>query len=207
MHLMRLFAAVFLTLMLAFQATADSATRRLNAFFSNVHALEGEFEQTLFDENRRKLEESRGTMYLARPGHFRWDYSEPYQQIIVANGNRVWIYDSELAQVTVRTLDDSAGNTPALLLSSDRPLEDNFNVTNLGEEGGLDWVELMPKAQETNFSSVRLGFGPSDLEVMELNDNFGQTTQLRFFGVTTNPELDPSLFSFSPPDGVDVIGE
>ncbi len=187
------------------EAAGAGAVERLNAFLANVQSLEASFDQSLYDEDSKLLEESGGQLYLQRPDRFRWSYAEPYVQEIVADGSRLWIYDSELSQVTVRPLDNALGNTPALLLSSDAPLEENFVVREAGLRAGLAWVELTPRSADGSFSSVMLGFAGPDLKTMELVDNFGQKTQLDFSGTRRNPELNPALFRFTLPTGVDVI--
>ena len=144
---------------------------------------------------------------MQRPGKFRWDYLEPYKQLIVSDGSKIWIYDTELEQVTVKPIESGLSDTPALLLSGDKPLDQAFVITDLGENGGLEWVELMPKVSDTSFERVRLGFGKDDLQGMELVDNFGQTTRLDFTNLKRNPAVEQSLFAFTPPPGVDVIGE
>ncbi len=180
---------------------------RLDSFFKDVQSLRGEFSQTVLDPRMNVTEEAQGTLALQRPGKFRWDYKVPYHQVIVADGKKVWIYDIELEQVTVKALNEAVGNTPAQLLSSGENLEKSFTVTEQGAQGDFDWVELTPKQQDTNFERVRLGFDQSNLRVMELVDNFGQTTRLQFSRLERNPKLVPSLFDFKPPPGVDVVGE
>lgn len=196
-----------LALALARGAGADTALARLNAFVAEIESLRAEFHQTLYDENFQRLEESAGTLYLQRPDRFRWDYTDPYRQIIVSDGRKVWIYDVDLEQVTVRLLSEALGATPASLLSSGRALEDSFLMEDLGEEGGLARVELQPRSEETSFTRVRLGFTEHGLRRMELVDHFGQTTVLEFHEVMRNPKLDPALFRFEPPEGVDVVGD
>jgi outer membrane lipoprotein carrier protein len=187
-------------------AEPDTGGReRLREFMNDVRSLEANFSQTLYDENQMLLEESRGTVSLKRPGKFRWDYAEPYPQVIVADGEKVWVYDGELEQVTIRPLEEAAGNTPAMLLSSEGSLEESFSVSDLGESESLAWVALSPKDDEASFSLVKLGFAGSDLAVMELMDNFGQTTRLRFSEVRKNQTIDPQVFSLDVPEGVDVI--
>ncbi len=186
---------------------ADTATERLETFLAQVRSLRAGFQQTLYDESFRPLEESSGVMYLQRPDRFRWDYTEPYRQLIVSDGSKVWIYDVDLDQVTVRALSAAVGTTPASLLSSARPIEESFSVQDLGEEGGLAWVELRPLAEDVSFARVRLGFDRRGLRRMELLDSFGQTTVLEFHDVVRNPDLDPDLFHFEPPEGVDVVGD
>ncbi|NIR32128.1 MAG: outer membrane lipoprotein chaperone LolA [Gammaproteobacteria bacterium] len=188
-------------------AFADTASERLDAFLAEVRSLRADFQQTLYDETSRSLEESAGVMYLQRPDRFRWDYTEPYRQLIVADGRRVWIYDVDLDQVTVRDLSEAVGSTPASLLSSGRPIEESFAVEDLGEEGGLLWAGLRPRTEDVSFTRVRLGFDEQRLRRMELLDSFGQTTVLEFRNVVRNPDLDPDLFRFEPPEGVDVVGD
>ncbi len=184
---------------------ADSALDHLRAFLSEVKSLEATFDQTLYDESHEPLEESGGQFYLQRPDRFRWSYTRPYPQEIVADGKRLWVYDSELAQVTVKPMDQALGNTPSLLLSSAEPLENSFVLRDAGYQDGLDWVELSPRSAESNFIHVRLGFAGKDLKTMELKDSFGQTTRMDFSGAKINPSLDPALFRFTLPTGADVI--
>ncbi|MCU0936297.1 MAG: outer membrane lipoprotein carrier protein LolA, partial [Gammaproteobacteria bacterium] len=142
---------------------------------------------------------------LSRPGKFRWSYTVPYVQEIVSDGEDVWIYDSELAQVTVKSAREALANAPGLLLSSNRPLEAEFTLADLGRKGDLEWVELTPKSADAPFRKVRIGLRGRDLAEMELADGFGQLTRLRFKGAIKNPKLAPDLFRFQPPEGVDVM--
>ena len=195
-------------LLLCATTVANAGGReRLDAFYKEVQSLRGEFTQTVLDPRMKVGEEAQGTLALQRPGKFRWDYKTPYHQLIVADGNKVWIYDIELEQVTVKRLDEAVGNTPAQLLSSGESLEKNFNITEEGKSGEFEWVELTPKQKDSSFEKVRLGFDQRDLRTMELKDNFGQTTRLQFSHLERNPKLVPSLFDFKPPPGVDVVGE
>lgn len=177
----------------------------LKSFLAEVKAFEAAFEQTVEDEKGRHLESAFGRFYLARPSRFRWSYTVPYVQEIVSDGKRVWIYDSELAQVTVRGAEDALANAPGLLLSTDRPLEAEFTVRDLGRKDDLDWVELTPKSEEPTFRLIRVGLRGRDLAAMELQDGFGQLTRLLFKGAVRNPRIDPQTFVFEPPAGVDVI--
>lgn len=188
-------------------AAVEPATQRLEVFLADLKTLRADFAQTVFDENMGRLEDSSGTVSVQRPGNLRWDYTKPYHQLILATAGKVWIYDSELAQVTVKNLGDAVGNTPALLLTSERPLSDSFAVHELGARGGLAWVELVPKKTDSSFTAVRLGFASQDLSVMELVDQFGQTSQLRFFNLVRNEALPSGLFEFTPPPGVDIIAD
>lgn len=188
-------------------AHAGLATDRLQAFYKEVKSLQGDFTQTVYDQHMHIKERAQGKLAIQRPGKFHWDYEKPYHQLIVANGAKVWIYDSELEQVTVKKLDEAVGSTPAQLLSSSKALERNFTITEIGAKDGLQWVELTPRGKDTSFEQVRLGFDAHDLRVMVLKDNFGQTTRLEFSHLQHNPRLAASLFEFTPPPGVDVVGE
>lgn len=187
-------------------APAGEATDRLDDFFANVNLMQADFHQSLWDARGKMVKEAQGTLLMQRPGKFRWDYVTPFKQLIVADGKKIWIYDSELEQVTVKPIDAALGDTPALLLSGGQPLDRNFVLTDMGESKGLEWVELEPKETDGSFERVRLGFG-EDLEVMELLDNFGQTTKMNFINLRRDPKVDADLFRFTPPKGVDVIGD
>jgi outer membrane lipoprotein carrier protein len=195
-------------LLLAPIATAGPATDRLNDFFKSVTSLRAEFHQTVLDANRKEVQSAEGSFVMQRPNKFRWDYRKPYEQLIVADGAKIWVFDRDLEQVTVRKLDEALGNTPALLLSGTSSLETNFKVVELSPTSdGLSWVELVPLQSDTAFNALRLGFGARHLQGMELVDNFGQTTQLRFTDIKLNPSVRSTEFQFEPPPGVDVVGD
>lgn len=187
-------------------AQADSLAR-LGNFVDGTKGLKAQFSQSVFDRNGRKTQEASGTLYLSRPGKFRWVYTKPYAQLIVGDGKKLWIYDEDLDQVTVRKLDQAIGESPAALLAGNNDMEKLFNLKDTGEKDGLEWLEATPKGKEGSFEKVRMGFRGNDLGAMELQDNFGQTTQLRFTSLERNPAMGSSLFRFTPPKGVDVIGD
>ncbi|MCH9674780.1 MAG: outer membrane lipoprotein chaperone LolA [Gammaproteobacteria bacterium] len=189
----------------AFGAQAQTARAQLEQFLRDTGTLRAQFEQKVFDDQLREISRSGGTMAVRRPGKFRWDYRGDTLQTIVADGVKVWIYDPELEQVTVRPLDVALGNTPALLLTGVRPLGETFEVREYGRQGTQDWVELKPKGDDATFVSVRVGMDGGQIQVMEMVDNFGQLTELRFSQFEANPPLDGSVFEFKPPKGVDVI--
>jgi outer membrane lipoprotein carrier protein len=194
-------------LMLLSPCAGASSLERLSEFMNRTLSAEGKFEQKIFDRNRRLLQESKGTLAFSRPGKFRWTYAKPYPQLIVGDGARVWIYDEDLNQVTVKKLDLALGSTPAALLAGNNEAMRAFRLSDQGSKGGLEWLEALPRSKEGNFESIRMGFGFSGLEVMELVDSLGQTTVLKFTSLARNPNLDPRLFRFSPPKGADVIGD
>ncbi len=184
-----------------------SGIERLNEFMTATLAASGQFEQRIYSRERKLVQESRGTLAFARPGKFRWTYSKPYAQLIVGDGARVWVYDEDLNQVTVRKLDQALGSKPAALLAGANDALRAFALRDQGAKDGLEWVEAVPREKESNFERFRLGFSAAGLERMELIDSFGQTTVLRFKGLQRNPRVDPELFRFAPPKGADVVGE
>ncbi len=152
------------------------------------------------------LRSAAGKFYLLRPGKFRWDYQQPSEQLILADGKEIWFYDKDLAQANVRDMDSTLASTPAMLLSGGS-VGEQFDITELPASGGLRWFQLIPKHPETDFQLVRIGFdGHGELVSMFLADKLIQVTQLKFTHPIRNPEFAPGLFSFSPPPGVDVIG-
>jgi outer membrane lipoprotein carrier protein len=184
---------------------ASNGPDRLHAFLDQVHSLRAQFQQSVFDEDDQQIDSASGTVYIQRPGRFRWDYTEPYQQEIVGDGDKVWVYDSDLEQVTVRPLGDALGDTPVMLLSSDQPVEQSFDVRAVDGPDGYAWVGLKPLGEQVSFTEIRLGFEGETLRVMELQDAFGQRTRLRFAKVERNPVLDAELFRFTPPPGADIF--
>lgn len=201
--------AVFLGALLTCAASGAGASslERFAEFIAQTRTARGEFEQKIYDRNLKLLQESRGALAFSRPGRFRWNYVKPYAQLIVGDGSRMWIYDEDLKQVTVRKLDQALGSTPAALLAGNNEAMRAFRLSDKGVKEGLEWLEALPRETEGNFEKIRMGFGSSGLEVMELVDSFGQITVLRFESLEHNPKLDPGLFRFSPPKGADVIGD
>ncbi len=183
-----------------------TGTERLQQFTDELQSLRADFTQALIDADGRPVQESQGSVVLRRPGRFRWDYRLPYEQHIVADGKRLWIYDPDLRQVTVKELDDALGNAPINLLSHRRALADEFLIRDLPSRDGLQWVELQPRIKDTDFTRITLGIDIEGMKVMELADSFGQATRIRFTGVEMNTVSSDEVFEFEPPAGVDVIG-
>ena len=179
----------------------------LHKFIAATASAQGEFVQKVYDRKHKLTQESSGTLAFSRPGKFRWTYAKPYAQLIVGDGVKVWVYDEDLNQVTVRRLDAALGSTPAALLAGSNEIERAFTLVDQGEKDGLAWVEAKPRGKESNFETIRMGFGFSGLEIMELADSFGQTTVLKFTALHRNPKLAAGLFTFVPPKGADVIGD
>lgn len=184
-----------------------AATDALKVFLTQTQTVKARFAQMVLDKNGKQLQQVQGVMQFSRPGKFRWDYQKPYEQVIVGDGSKLWIFDKDLNQVTVRKLDRALGSSPAALLSGSNDLERDFKLSNLGMDKGLDWLEALPKSRETVFERVRMGFGKSGLEAMELRDQFGQTTVITFADVERNPRIAADVFRFTPPQGADVISE
>lgn len=184
-----------------------SSLERLSEFITGTLAARGEFEQRIYDGSRKLIQESRGVLAFSRPGRFRWSYVKPYAQLIVGDGSKVWVYDEDLKQVTVKRLDQALGSTPAALLAGDNQAMRAFSLSDKGTRDGIEWLEAKPRDKESNFERIRMGFGPNGPQVMELVDTFGQTTVLKFKSLERNPNLDPALFRFAPPKGADVIGD
>jgi outer membrane lipoprotein carrier protein len=184
-----------------------ASLERYKLFIDSTETARAAFEQKVYDRSGKLVQETRGSFVFQRPGRFRWIYDPPADQVIVGDGQRVWIYDRQLNQVTVRKLTTALGSTPAALLAGGRGIESAFALTEGGARDGLEWMEARPRDKETGFELVRMGFGPNGLQAMELTDNFGQTTRLRFSNLVRNPEVNPSDFRFSPPKGADVLGD
>ncbi len=203
----RLKAPVAVMLLLATQsALASTALDQLDSFVQDVETFQAGFEQTLYDADSQPLQVTNGTIRLKRPGRFIWSYEGADSQEIVADGKRIWLYDKDLDQVTVNAIDDRIAGTPLVLLMRSAPLEESFDIVELGEAEGINWLELTPKSETSDFELVFLGLNEEGLAAMELRDNFGQATQIRFSDFEAGVELDDSLFVFEVPDGVDVIG-
>jgi chaperone LolA len=195
-------------LLLASTAAHAAATDRLKTFVAASHSAQANFTQELKDKSGKRLQSASGTMQFERPGKFRWEYRKPYEQLIVGDGKKFWLYDIDLNQVTVKKLDAALGSSPAALLSGNNEIEHGFALKDIAEREGLEWLQAIPKSSDTNFAKILMGFNAaSELVVMELHDTFGHRTVLRFSELKNNPPLPPQLFKFTPPKGADVLGE
>lgn len=184
----------------------------LKDFFKNTQTFSAHFDQVVTDNNGRKIQEVKGNMQLHRPGKFRWDYEKPFVQQIIGDGTKVWLYDPELNQVTVRGLDKAMGSSPAALLAGGNEIEKGFALKNLISVNGLDWIKATPKDKDSGFEYVSLGFLTSGtnkgmLNEIVLNDSFGNKTSIKFSQWERNGLIDPTKFKFVPPAGTDVVGE
>jgi outer membrane lipoprotein carrier protein len=195
---------------LAFALTTPahaSGLAQLRAFLDGTRTSKGAFTQTVSSRTRPAAQNSGGTFAFARPGKFRWTYDKPFEQLIVGDGARVWVYDRDLNQVVVRKLDVALGATPAALLAGDNALEKNFILVAGAATDGLEFVDATPKNAESQFTRVRIGFRDNLPRRMELTDAFGQITTLDFASVERNPALPATLFRFDVPSGADVVGD
>ena len=183
----------------------DTPIQRLRNFLAKASSLQADFRQIVLTGKSETGKESSGVFLLLRPGKFRWDYTKPYQQEIVSNGGKVWFYDVDLAQVTARKLDKAIGSTPALLLTGQVALEQNFTILSQDKDEGLYWIKLIPKEEESGFKYVLIGLDGDNLAGMELSDNFGQFTRIYFSNMKLGVKIDPAKFDFKPPEGVDVF--
>ena len=196
-------------------AAQAAAIEKLHRFLDTTRTLRAEFTQTVVGKSAKQPQVSSGAMMLSRPGKFVWQIEKPYKQQLVGDGEKVWMYDPDLRQVTVRKFDAALGSTPAALLvgapdgkgGGRSALESRFSLKEAGTRDGYEWLEATPKTPDSGFERLLIGFAGEDLKAMELFDNFGQTTRLVFGRSERNMALAPALFKFTPPPGVDIIGE
>ena len=208
--------AIGASLLVAQHAFA-SGTEQLKAFVAQVHSARGNFVQQEVRAPSKaqsasdaaqvmpKNSTSSGTFEFARPGKFIWSYEKPYEQILQADGDKLYVYDKDLNQVTVRPLGGALGASPAAILFGSNDLDKNFTLRDAGVKAGIDWLELIPKAKDTQFQSVGIGFRDGNLQAMELHDVFGNVTLLTFSNIQKNPPLPVDAFKFTVPKGADVI--
>lgn len=204
-------AACLLFCAVAAPAHAGPADDALKRFVDGVQTLSAHFEQVQVDEHGEILGKRSGQFDLARPGRFRWNYDEPYEQLMVCDGEKIWNYEPDLAQVTVRPAEQVLKGTPASLLAQKRQLGEAFAVESGGQQDGLDIVRLKPKgaeAQASDFQSIELRLDRGGVPVrMKFFDALGGSTEVRFSAVKTGVKLDPALFRFTPPKGTEVVGD
>lgn len=191
-------------LLAALPAARADAVDELNRFVQQVKSGRAAFTQVVTSPDGAKKKTSTGSFEFQRPNRFRFDYAKPYEQQIVADGVKVWLFDVDLAQVTVRPYDQALGSTPAAILAGGS-LERDFTLKAEADQGGLQWVQALPKAQQSSFKQVRIGFKGSDLAALEITDGFGQRSRLDFSRFEANAAVAPMRFQFKAPAGVDVL--
>jgi outer membrane lipoprotein carrier protein len=190
------------------QVFGATPAERVRAFVEGTRTFKAGFTQTIQSAKAgRKPQVTSGSVLLSRPGKFRWQIEKPYPQLMVGDGQKVWLYDPDLNQVTVRKIGEALDGTPAALLAGDNAIEKRFTLSDGGKADGLDWVEAVPKSKDASFARIRLGFRGEVLAAMEMQDNFGQTTDIRFASVERNPAIAAQQFRFVPPAGADVVGD
>ena len=209
---MRVSTSVILTACLAISVAApaqetDEGRVLIESFLQDVRTISGRFEQQLIDADNSVIETSAGSLDIERPGRFRWSYSQPYRQELIADGLNMWSYDVDLEQVTVKPQAEALSSTPALLLGGTTDVLEDFDYIGSFDDKGTTWVLLRPKDTDSGFNKVELGFTDGVLTRMLFGDNLEQTTLIGLFDVAFNEPIEASTFAFTPPDGVDVVGE
>ncbi len=201
-------ALAFVLLLAPLAASADSqAASRLAQLLEPLKTYEAGFEQLILDGSGNRLQRTEGKMWLSRPGRFRWEVNAPYRQTVVSDGEKLYLHDPDLEQVSIQPLDTRVTHTPALLLSgSADALTENYRVTR-SQQGTAETFTLMPKTPDTLFESLKLTFHGEKFVALQMHDSTGQETKISFDDVKLNPSLDESRFKFEIPEGVDVIRE
>jgi outer membrane lipoprotein carrier protein len=186
---------------------AGTARAQLDAFAKDLHSLSGNFSQTVYDANGRATQTARGSLALQAPRQFRWDTQAPYKQLIVADGHKVWVYDPELEQVTVRDQGSEEAHTPLTVLTDLSQLDRDFTTSEQGEHGGLDWLRLVSRSKDPQFEYADIGFADNAPRRMVFKDTLGNRTEIVFTDWQRNPQLPAGTFTFTPPKGTDVVGD
>jgi len=202
-----LFTVGFLLSSVSNSGYATTGTESLSRFFGEFRTFRADFSQVVLDPNLLPLEESSGRIWISRPGRFRWDYHAPFAQQIVADGSKIWMYDVELEQVTVRDQRLTLKSTPAALLAGGDDLESDYFIEDLGRQGSVLWVSLKPKSSDGNFVEIQLGFENRNLRLIQLLDRLDQITRIVMSHVEENPNIVDDRFEFNIPPNVDVIKE
>jgi outer membrane lipoprotein carrier protein len=184
---------------------AESAVQDLEKFIASAKNVEADFTQLSLDEAGKPVQTSYGKFYLQQPGKFRWSYTKPYVQEIISKGDSVWFYDADLEQVIIKKIDQSIGDTPALLLSGTVDLKEKYSLTVEATKHGINWVKLVPKHEGSSFKHILIGLKVGLLIEMELSDNFGQLTKIMFDNLKLPKKLDKKLFEFDAPEGTDIF--
>jgi outer membrane lipoprotein carrier protein len=196
-------------LLAAAQSASAQSTERgvatLEAFLDGVHSLTADFQQELWSVGEEFEQTDSGSLWMKRPNRFRWEYKAPAELTVVSDGTQLSIYDVEIAQVTVTPFDDTVGASPAMLLSGDRNVREEFEVVDAYASEGLDWIKLEPIGS-SDFSAVSIGFSGTEPRRLELVDGLGQVTRIALDNLAINPEIGDDVFDLDVPDGVDVIG-
>jgi len=186
---------------------AAEARAQLDAFSNGLESLHARFSQRVVDRDGREQDRSEGQVWLSRPDRFRWAYGGEFPELVVADGGKIWIYDQALEQITVRDQETATVDSPLSILTRPELLDEEFEVREVGADDTLQLLELRARDAEQEFERLLLGLRDGTLELLIVEDAFGLRTEFRFEGIERNPTLDPELFRFTPPPGVDVIGD
>jgi len=203
----KLILLVALSLLAGTAFAATGARARLDAFANNLHALRGDFTQTVYDAHGNITGSSRGTLALQAPRLFRWQVSDPYQQLIVADGKKVWVYEPDLQQVTVRDQGATEAHSPLTVLTDLSQLDNEFKATDAGTRDGLEWLHLVSRSKEPQFEYAEIGFDATGPRRMVFKDTLGNRTEIAFSGWQRDPSLPAGTFTFVPPKDADVVGD
>ncbi len=198
---------LLITCLLLTNLANAAGLEKLKDYLQNVTSLRASFHQEVFDKQNRKIQEVDGSMQLQKPGKFRWDYNKPYIQQIVGDGEKVWLFDPDLNQVTAQNLNKALGSSPAALLAGGKDIERLYELKDSSPKDGLEWVLATPKDKEGSFENLLLGFNGDSLVEMQLIDNFGNKTVIQFSKIERNQKIPASVFKFTPPPGADVMFE
>ncbi len=202
------YVVLFLALLVSLNTLvlAQSAEQQLSDALAGMDNLTADFKQTVFDDNKQVVQQSSGNLAIQRPGKFAWIYTTPYEQQIIADGEELWVYDVELDQVTVKPMKTGLASAPIMILMRKNNISTEFEISEVGQRKFLYWIELKPKSQDIDYTSVFIGLEDGAVKAMELRDKFGQSTQIVFENLRLNVVHNPATFKFVPPEGVDVFG-
>jgi len=206
---MKKFIAIsFLSIIFSGAAFSEENTiTEFEHFLADNQRITGEFQQTISSETGELIQSASGEFWVQQPNKFRWDYNKPYVQKIISNGSKVWIYDEDLEQLTIKKVSSAEGTSPLAIFDASKPLNESFIVEQLSTFNGISWIQLIPKAETSSFESIDIGLSEKQLKYMNMYDHFGQTTKLIFNELTAPESINQSVFEFSAPEGVDVFEE
>tara|TARA_B100001996_G_C18619515_1_gene577081 strand:- start:74 stop:700 length:627 start_codon:yes stop_codon:yes gene_type:complete len=202
----KLIFLIFIYLIIV-QASSANNNNPLQYFLTDLNTLEAKFFQTLINENGDKLEKTEGILYLKTPSSFFWHYQKPYAQKIISNGNKLWIFDEDLEQVTIKNIDNKIEQTPAGIILGNQSIKEHFVQVNMGIIDSYDWIELTPKDLDAQYKSIKIGFNNDNLGMMIIVDNLEQITRIDFADAKKNIKLSSEIFNFIVPDNIDIFDE
>ncbi len=204
------FAALAAASAFAFPGMVSAAALdQFKSFVASTQSARGEFTQQQLGKSKsgKATPASSGSFVFARPGKFIWTYRKPYEQVLQADGETLYIYDKDLNQVTTRKLGNALGSSPAAILFGSNKLDENFTLSEAGARDGMEWLNATPKAKDTSFEQISIGLKDGVPMAMELKDTFGQTSRLTFTNFQRNPQLGAQQFKFTAPQGADVVNQ